>query len=172
MRKPYIVCGGLQDNGSWCGPSATRSQNGILNSDWYRVGGGDGFYTANDPTDWTHPLFGVAGRRDQPLDLRAGGTRSASARAGPQAAARRQPAGRAEGVDPEQVPRCRRSSAAAAATPNGNIVPPPPAGHQLPLLLEHAVHALAAQPVDDLSRRRSAVPVDTTAATRGWRRPT
>jgi photosystem II stability/assembly factor-like uncharacterized protein len=53
MRKPYYVCGGLQDNGSWCGPSATRSQNGIVNSDWFRVGGGDGFYTANDPTDWT-----------------------------------------------------------------------------------------------------------------------
>src|SRR4029453_8674980 len=42
---------GLQDNGSWCGPSGVRSGNGILNSDWYRVGGGDGFYTANDPTD-------------------------------------------------------------------------------------------------------------------------
>jgi photosystem II stability/assembly factor-like uncharacterized protein len=53
MRKPYFVCGGLQDNGSWCGPSATRSSNGILNSDWYRVGGGDGFYTQNDPSDWT-----------------------------------------------------------------------------------------------------------------------
>ena len=53
MRKPYYVCGGLQDNGSWCGPSAVRSQAGILNTDWYRIGGGDGFYTANDPNDWT-----------------------------------------------------------------------------------------------------------------------
>jgi beta-glucanase (GH16 family) len=45
MRKPYYVYGGLQDNGSWGGPSQTRSQqNGITNADWYRVGGGDGFY--------------------------------------------------------------------------------------------------------------------------------
>ena len=33
--------------------AASRSANGILNSDWFRVGGGDGFYTAQDPTDWT-----------------------------------------------------------------------------------------------------------------------
>jgi photosystem II stability/assembly factor-like uncharacterized protein len=50
MRRPYYVCTGLQDNGSWCGPSAMR--NGpILAQDWYRVGGGDGFYSAVDPTD-------------------------------------------------------------------------------------------------------------------------
>jgi photosystem II stability/assembly factor-like uncharacterized protein len=51
MRQPYWVCGGLQDNGSWCGPSRTFFQQGIGNEDWYRVGGGDGFYTAVDPTD-------------------------------------------------------------------------------------------------------------------------
>lgn len=52
MRRPYVVCTGLQDNGSWCGPSSVR-QGSILAQDWYRVGGGDGFYTAVDPTDFT-----------------------------------------------------------------------------------------------------------------------
>jgi photosystem II stability/assembly factor-like uncharacterized protein len=51
MRQPYWVCGGLQDNGSWCGPSRTFFQQGIGNEDWYRVGGGDGFYTVVDPSD-------------------------------------------------------------------------------------------------------------------------
>jgi len=29
MREPYHVCGGLQDNGSWCAPSDTWSNQGI-----------------------------------------------------------------------------------------------------------------------------------------------
>ena len=52
MRRPYYVYTGLQDNGSWGGPSATRSTNGIMNSDWFGIGGGDGFQTAVDPTDF------------------------------------------------------------------------------------------------------------------------
>jgi photosystem II stability/assembly factor-like uncharacterized protein len=50
MRRPYYVCTGLQDNGSWCGPSRVRSGT-ILPTDWYRVGGGDGFYSQVDPTN-------------------------------------------------------------------------------------------------------------------------
>lgn len=52
MRQPFWVCGGLQDNGGWCGPSATYSSQGVLNEDWVRVGGGDGFFHRIDPTDW------------------------------------------------------------------------------------------------------------------------
>ena len=48
----YKVYGGLQDNGSWGGPSRGKNGTGPVNSDWMRVGGGDGFITlvdANDP---------------------------------------------------------------------------------------------------------------------------
>ncbi len=51
MERPYKVYGGLQDNNSWGGPSMTRSNDGPRNADWYRVGGGDGFYTQIDPSD-------------------------------------------------------------------------------------------------------------------------
>jgi photosystem II stability/assembly factor-like uncharacterized protein len=45
MQKPYYVCGGLQDNGSWCGPSFALSGQGHKKSDWYTVSGGDGFFS-------------------------------------------------------------------------------------------------------------------------------
>ena len=54
---PYRIAGGLQDNGSWIGPSETLAQtddedkDGISNDDWRVVGGGDGFTVAFDPTD-------------------------------------------------------------------------------------------------------------------------
>lgn len=52
MRHPYYVCGGLQDNNAWCGPSAMRNTTGPVDTDWFTVAGGDGFYTRQDPTDW------------------------------------------------------------------------------------------------------------------------
>ncbi|MCW5765676.1 MAG: PDZ domain-containing protein, partial [Phycisphaeraceae bacterium] len=49
-RPVYNVYGGLQDNGSWGGPSRSRL-GGAINEDWFRIGGGDGFICAVDPND-------------------------------------------------------------------------------------------------------------------------
>ena len=50
-RRNYRVYGGLQDNGSWGGPSRVRHGSGAINEDWVRIGGGDGFVCRVDPED-------------------------------------------------------------------------------------------------------------------------
>jgi len=123
MRRPYYVCGGLQDNGSWCGPSATRSQNGILNSDWFRVGGGDGFYTAQDPMDWSILYSESQDGNTNRLDLKAGRTISIRPR-GPVGRGGQQLPPGAENVPPEVLAQFGFGPGSA----NGNVVPAPPAG--------------------------------------------
>ncbi len=48
-QTPYNIYGGLQDNGSWFGPS--RSPGGIESRDWEVIGVGDGFRVYPHPTE-------------------------------------------------------------------------------------------------------------------------
>lgn len=50
-RRPYWVYGGLQDNGSWMGPSANWVKGAVRFDDWHQIGGGDGFQSRVDTVD-------------------------------------------------------------------------------------------------------------------------
>jgi photosystem II stability/assembly factor-like uncharacterized protein len=50
-RVPYDICGGLQDNSAWCGPSSDLSHNNVPGSAWYTTTGGDGEYSVPAPSD-------------------------------------------------------------------------------------------------------------------------
>jgi hypothetical protein len=75
MDVPYRVCGGLQDNGTWCAPSRV-AQGGISNYFWATIGGGDGFVSAQDPVDptmaWVESQGGNMGRVNTATGERAG----------------------------------------------------------------------------------------------------
>jgi len=81
-RDPYRVYGGLQDNQSWGGPSSTRFEvqqwigesgsRGILNDQWFTLGGGDGFYVAVDPRDPDIVYYESQGGSISRVNLRSG----------------------------------------------------------------------------------------------------
>ncbi|HEY0395898.1 MAG TPA: hypothetical protein VGD01_15465 [Candidatus Elarobacter sp.] len=68
-ERPYLICGGLQDNSSWCAPATSRNGIGLLNRDWFAIAGGDGMYAVPDPVDpnfiWTNTQDGVLGIYDR-----------------------------------------------------------------------------------------------------------
>ncbi len=162
MRKPYYVYGGLQDNGSWGGPSQTRNQQaGITNADWYRVGGGDGFFTQIDPTDHNIVYVESQGGAVNRLDMRTGRSVSIRPRGVPQR--RGGPGGR--GATPGASPAPGASpSPEASPTPDSqaqlatfaaaqgfggfgggaglasNVVPTPPAGETYRFYWNSPIH--------------------------------
>jgi len=68
LRTPYGVCGGLQDNGSWCAPTRTGDPSGILPRDWTRIQGGDGTWAVPDPHD-PATIWSASGGGDNAGDL-------------------------------------------------------------------------------------------------------
>ena len=73
---PYNVLGGMQDNGSWRGPSQVWRAGGIRNAYWEEVAFGDGFDVVPDASD--PERFGYAmsqGGFLRRYDLRTGQTR-------------------------------------------------------------------------------------------------
>lgn len=127
MRKPYFVYGGLQDNGTWGGPSAVRGVQGITNAEWFRVGGGDGFYTQADPSDWSTIYVESQDGNVQRLDLRSG--RPANIR--PRAASRPGQGQRGQPAGEEQPGQLAALAAQFGfGSQRANIVPAPPEGTQ------------------------------------------
>jgi photosystem II stability/assembly factor-like uncharacterized protein len=66
--NPYRVYGGLQDNGSWMGPSA--NPGGIGNGDWKGIYWGDGFWTVPDPNDLNIAYAEYQGGNSARIDLK------------------------------------------------------------------------------------------------------
>jgi photosystem II stability/assembly factor-like uncharacterized protein len=76
MQVPYTVCGGLQDNGNWCGPSLAPSRDGIRRHEWSFLSFGDGFWAVPAPD---RPWLVYSNTQGGPLyatDLRTGNTQS------------------------------------------------------------------------------------------------
>ena len=68
---PYNLCGGLQDNNAWCGPSSGLA--GPLNgSEWFTVTGGDGEYAVPAPSDSTIVYAESQNGSLQRIDLHSG----------------------------------------------------------------------------------------------------
>ncbi len=66
-QDPFLVCGGLQDNGSWCTPSASRLTIGISFKDAFNIGNGDGMHAVFEGDDHTILVSsqnGITGRLD------------------------------------------------------------------------------------------------------------
>ena len=68
---PYMLCGGLQDNNAWCGPSGASD-----GSEWFTATGGDGEYSVPAPSDSTILYVDSQNGDIERVDLKTGASRS------------------------------------------------------------------------------------------------
>ncbi len=115
MARPYSVYGGLQDNGTWGGPSRSVKGNTILNRDWMFYMGGDGFHAQVDPEDPDIILYGESQQgRVSRINLTTMQSRSIQPRA---------PRARPANISPEQQQFMQRGGMGSS-----NISPAPEPG--------------------------------------------
>jgi photosystem II stability/assembly factor-like uncharacterized protein len=77
LARPFHVYGGLQDNGSWMGPSEVWETAGfggpdITTAHWRTIGFGDGFAAVVDPQDPSYVYSMSQGGYINRIDLRSG----------------------------------------------------------------------------------------------------
>ncbi len=76
MSIPYRVCGGMQDNGSWVGPSQVWKSGGIRNSDWKEIYFGDGFDVGIRPDNGRYAYAMSQGGNLGYVDMQSGKTQN------------------------------------------------------------------------------------------------
>src|SRR3989441_1392501 len=86
-NNPYMLCGGLQDNNAWCGPSSGTAAGGggggggggaggLNGSEWFTVTGGDGEYAGPAPSDSSILYVDSQNGNITRVDLKTGQSRS------------------------------------------------------------------------------------------------
>jgi photosystem II stability/assembly factor-like uncharacterized protein len=83
-NNPYTLCGGLQDNNAWCGPSTNVGGGGggggfgagLNGSEWFTVTGGDGEYAVPAPSDSSILYVDSQNGNITRVNLKTGETRS------------------------------------------------------------------------------------------------
>lgn len=75
-QEPYNVYGGLQDNGTWVGPSNSLLSAGIMKRHWKALAGGDGYYAVPIPGSEHEIYANLQGGVPFHVDTRSGNVRN------------------------------------------------------------------------------------------------
>lgn len=75
-QEPYNVYGGLQDNGTWVGPSNSLLSAGIMKRHWKALAGGDGYYAVPIPGSEHEIYANLQGGVPFHVDTRTGNVRN------------------------------------------------------------------------------------------------